>query len=104
VYLIFALIYLPAFAPIAGAKNPDHVAPECKSNRNDPPFDFTETVVSFLVRAVGNILCDDTLRVGESELRYPERDSMFSLILSVLVRVPFEADFRHDFRLACIWY
>ena len=38
-----------SYALIAGAQNPYHIAPECKSNRDDLAFDFTETIVSLLV-------------------------------------------------------
>ncbi len=43
------------------------------------------------------------LRVGESELRHPERNTVLILVFLVLLRIPFEPRLCHERRLAWIW-
>jgi hypothetical protein len=82
--LILSLIDLLPPSPIAGPEDPDRVGAVGESDRQNSTFDPAEAVVSLLARAVRQILCDDTTRIGERELRSGERYSVSLLVLPIL--------------------
>src|SRR6266699_466721 len=95
VYLIFSLIYSPAFPPVGGAKNPNDIVAIGKPDRQDPAFDLAEAVEPLFTRAVGRILGNDADGIGESQLRLGERHAVLCLVLLVLAVVPVEPGLRH---------
>jgi hypothetical protein len=85
VYLIFALIDRLSFAPITGADDSNN-----RSAVREPPFGL----------AVRLVLGNHALRVRKGVLGAGKRDSVFSLILGVLVGVPIQASFCYERRAA----
>ena len=69
VYLVFLLINRPAFAPVAGSENSDHVEPVRKTHRHHPASHIPEAEIPPLMDAVRLILGDDSLRIREGILR-----------------------------------
>ena len=95
VYLIFSLINSLALTPIPGTEDSNDVFAICESDRQDPAFNLTETVVPLLTRTMGQVLRNHALRIGKGELRFPERNPMPLLVLVILLRVPLEPRLRH---------
>ena len=89
-YLILALIDSLALSPVARPEDSDHVVAVREADRQDSAVDPPEAVVTFLLRAVGQVFCNQTLGVREGELRFHERDPMLSLVRSILRRFPLE--------------
>jgi len=102
VYLIFSLIDSLALSPVAGPEDPDHVLAVREADRQDPAFDPPEAVMALLLRAVGQVFRDHTLRIREGQLRLRERDSVLSLVRPILRRLPLEPGLWHQRRLARI--
>jgi hypothetical protein len=61
-----------------------------------PVSNFAEAVISLLARAVREILGNHAPKIGKSELRYGEGNSMFRPVFPILPRIPVEASFSHE--------
>ena len=93
VYLIFALINLFTFAPVAGPEYPDSTIAVCESDSQNSAPDLPETVIPLFTMTMGQVFSNDATRVGvgESSLRFRERNAMLGLVDKVLLRVLFKA-------------
>jgi hypothetical protein len=98
--VIFAVIDLPAFPPIAGAEDADDPPTVRESNRENPALHGPEAVVPLFRLTMGEVFSDDTAWICEGILRLRERHTVFSLVFEVFLDVPFEACRAHGTRLA----
>src|SRR5207248_54209 len=95
VYLIFSLIELLPFPPVACSEYPDLAPTVRKPNSQHATSNLSETVISFFTFAMGKIFGDHTARIGKGILGLYERDPMFSLIEEIFLQIPFEALLSH---------
>ena len=72
VYLIFTLIDLFPFPPVAGTNNADGGSPICKSDGENTVTNLSKAIVSFFCPTVGEVLGYDTLGISEGVLRLCE--------------------------------
>lgn len=94
-YRILSLIDLLSFAPVSRSEDADNLGTIGEADRQDPAADLAEAVVPFLCRAVGQVFRDDTPNISEGKLRHREGHPVFSVVLLVLVGVPFKPRLRH---------
>ena len=73
----------------------DHVLAIREAYREDACTHLAKTVVPRFAGAVGQVFCNDALRVNEHKLRQREGHAVFLVILVVFVLVPVEPGFRH---------
>jgi hypothetical protein len=100
VYLIFALIDLLAFPPVAGTEDADSTPTVRKSDCENAAAYFPEAVVPFFRLTMGEVFSNDTVWISEGVLRLRERHAVLGLIFAVLLDVPLEARLAHETRLA----
>src|SRR6266540_565757 len=100
VYLILSLIDPLSFAPVTGPVDSDHVLTVSKAYCEDAGTHLAETVIPWFAGTVGQVFCDDALRVNEGKLRQREGDAVLFVVLVILVLVPVEPGLRHRGRLA----
>ena len=67
-YFILLFIDLPPFSPVSCSEDTDYILSKCESNSYDAVIDSTDTVKSFLLAAMGHILCNDTVRIKKGTL------------------------------------
>src|SRR3990172_1439472 len=65
VYLIFALIDLFPFSPIACTENSDNAKAVCKTDSQDTVADHAKTEIAFVAMTVRHIFGNNTVRVRE---------------------------------------
>lgn len=90
VYLILLLIDAFALAPIACANNADYPLPISETHGENALVDAPKTVKTLLRSAMGQVASDNTSRVEKCLLSEGETDTVLTLVLLVLVRIPFE--------------
>jgi hypothetical protein len=98
-YFIFLLIDSPAFPPETGSENPNHIAPKGEPHGQNSAVDPAETVMPLLVRAMGEIFCNDAAQISKGELGHCERDAVLLLVFLILFEIPLEPDLCHSHRL-----
>jgi hypothetical protein len=98
--VIFALIDLLAFPPIAGTEDADGTPTVCKSHRENTAPNCAEAVVSFFHLTMGEVFSNDTVWIRKSVLRLRERHAVLGLIFEVFLDVSFEARIAHGTTLA----
>src|SRR5947199_5176434 len=77
VYLVFSLIELLPFPPVACSEYPDLAPAARKPNSQHAASNLFETVISFFAFAMGKIFGDHTARIGKGILDLYEQDPMF---------------------------
>jgi hypothetical protein len=86
---------LLSFAPIASPVNSDQTLAVGKANREDSDTSLPEAEIPPFTDPVGEVLRDDTLRVGKSKLRQREGNPMLRLVPIISLFIPFESGPRH---------
>jgi len=97
--LIFSLIDHSASSPVTSPEDSDHSGTVGETDRQNAVANLTETEIPGFYVTVGKILGNDAVGVGEGKLRFPERDAMLLLVLSIFPWIPLEARTAHALSL-----
>ena len=102
VYFIFFFIDFLSLSPITCSNDPNHALAISKADRQDTVSHLPEAVVAFFSPAVANVFCNHTIRIAKRILCRRKCNSVFVLILEILLGIPLETDFGHMYILSAI--
>jgi hypothetical protein len=88
--VIFLLIYPLSFPPEASTEDPDHTPAVSEPDGEDSLSYVPETKEAVFLVTMRQVLGDNPPRIGKCVLREIERHAVASLILPVLLGIPFE--------------
>jgi hypothetical protein len=91
VYLIFVVIDLLSFPPVAGTENTHDAGAIGEANSKNAGLDTSKAEIASFSRAVLDILGDYTARVGKCQLRGGEIDAVLEPIRPILGGIPVES-------------
>ena len=94
-YLIFALIDLLAFPPIACPEDANNIISVRKAHREDALPNPAKAIVPTFNRTVGAVFCDNATRICEGELRFCEGHPVLFPVLPILLWIPLEPSLSH---------